>query len=177
MKLAMVGLGRMGFNMTLRLLKGGHRVVACNRSPEPVRRAVKAGALGAATLEEAVSKLAKPRVVWLMLPAGAPVQAAVLTLSNLLEPGDVVVDGGNSRFSDAAGHRLEFSKRGVAFLDAGVSGGVWGLKNGYCLMVGGEPKAFRKIEPALRTLAPKDGYALVGPSGAGHYSKMVHNGI
>jgi len=177
MQLAMVGLGRMGLNMTYRLLKGGHRVVACNRSPQPVRKAVKAGAVGSRSLEEAVSKLKPPRVVWLMVPAGAVTRAFVEKLSGLLQPGDLVIDGGNSHYVDDAENEGKLAAKGIRYMDAGVSGGIWGLKIGYCLMLGGDPKAFKRVESALKTLAPKDGYALVGPVGAGHYSKMVHNGI
>jgi 6-phosphogluconate dehydrogenase len=173
----MVGLGKMGMNMTRRLLQGRHQVVAFARSPGTVREAVRYGAVGACSLEDAVRRLKPPRVVWLMIPAGKPVQDSVALLSRLLSPGDVVVDGGNSHYKEDARNLEVLSARGVRYLDAGVSGGIWGLKEGYCLMVGGDPKTFKLLEPALKTLAPKEGYALVGPTGSGHYVKMVHNGI
>ncbi|MFH1723127.1 MAG: phosphogluconate dehydrogenase (NAD(+)-dependent, decarboxylating) [Elusimicrobiota bacterium] len=177
MRLAMVGLGKMGFNMTRRLLRGRHKVVAFARTRSSVSRAVRLGAQGAGSLEEAVSLLRPPRIVWLMIPAGGPVRDAVAQLAGLLERGDVVVDGGNSYYKDDAEHARVLAGKGVRFMDAGVSGGVWGLKVGYCLMVGGDKAAYRKLEPLFKTLAPRDGYARVGPTGAGHFVKMVHNGI
>jgi 6-phosphogluconate dehydrogenase len=177
MKLGFVGLGKMGANMVQRLLQGGHEIVAYARSEDSIREAESRGAGGARSLEELVGKLAPPRVVWLMIPAGKPVDDSVSQLSGLLASGDVIVDGGNSRFSDSARRAGELAARGIGYLDAGTSGGVWGLKNGYCLMVGGKAEHFRMVEPALATLAPKDGYAHVGQPGAGHYVKMVHNAI
>jgi 6-phosphogluconate dehydrogenase len=173
----MVGLGRMGLNMSVRLLRGGHQVVGFDPSASARSRAARSGTRQASSLEDMVRQLKAPRVVWLMIPAGKPVSDAVAALAGLLSPGDLVVDGGNSRYKDAARHSLALGRRGVAFMDVGVSGGIWGLKEGYCLMAGGSAKDFRRIEPALKTLAPKDGYALVGPTGAGHFTKMVHNGI
>ena len=167
MKLGIVGLGRMGGNMTERLRRAGHEVQTYNRS----------GAGTAASLEELVSQLDEPRVVWLMIPAGAPTEEAVTTLFGLVAPGDVIIDGGNSNFRDSQRRAAAAAERGIRFLDAGVSGGVWGLENGYCLMVGGDAGAVAVVEPVLRALAPKDGYAHVGPAGAGHFVKMVHNGI
>ena len=177
MKLGMIGLGRMGGNMTERLVAGGHQVVAHARSAESVAEAQRKGATGAHSLEEVVRKLDAPRVVWLMIPVGKPVEETIQSLRPMLSGGDVIVDGGNSRFSDSARRARDLSEAGLGFLDAGTSGGVWGLKEGYCLMVGGEEKFFRVVEPAFATLAPKEGYAHVGPSGAGHYVKMIHNAI
>ena len=177
MRLGFVGLGKMGGNMVRRLLADGHEVVAWARSVEAVDEAVGHGAVGAVSLEDVVARLDPPRVVWLMIPAGDAVESSIAALRPLLSAGDVVVDGGNSRFTDSARRAAELEAGGIGFLDAGTSGGVWGLKNGYCLMVGGRPEPFREVEPALRTLAPPDGYALVGPPGAGHFVKMVHNAI
>jgi 6-phosphogluconate dehydrogenase len=177
MKLGMIGLGRMGGNMTERLVAGGHQVVAHARTAESVAEAQRKGATGAHSLEEVVRKLDAPRVVWLMIQVGKPVEETIQTLRPMLSGGDVIVDGGNSRFSDSARRARDLSEAGLGFLDAGTSGGIWGLKEGYCLMVGGEEKFFRVVEPAFATLAPKKGYAHVGPSGAGHYVKMIHNAI
>jgi 6-phosphogluconate dehydrogenase len=177
MKLGFVGLGRMGANMVRRLLADGHEVVAWARSEESVKEAVSKGAVGAASLEDVASRLAPPRVVWLMIPAGDPVEQSIATLRPLLSAGDVVVDGGNSRFSDSARRAAELAKDDVGFLDAGTSGGVWGLKYGYCLMVGGRSDHFRVGEPVFKTLAPPEGYAHVGAPGSGHFTKMVHNAI
>jgi 6-phosphogluconate dehydrogenase len=168
MKLGMVGLGRMGANMTERLRKDGHTVETYARTA-PDRTA--------GSLVELASMLDQPRVVWLMIPAGTPTENAFQTLLPLLEDGDIVVDGGNSNFRDSQRRAAEAKKKGVFFLDTGVSGGVWGLKEGYCIMDGGEAEAFAQAEPIFKSLAPKDGYAHVGPSGAGHFVKMVHNGI
>ena len=177
MKLGFVGLGRMGGNMVRRLLKDRHEIVAFAQSAESVQRAASQGAVGASSLADLVSKLATPRVIWLMIPAGAPVDDSIATLRPLLARGDVIVDGGNSRFTDSARRARELGEAGIGFVDAGTSGGVWGLENGYCLMVGGAPEHVAAVEPALKTLAPPDGWAHVGPSGAGHYVKMVHNAI
>jgi 6-phosphogluconate dehydrogenase len=168
MKLGMVGLGRMGGNMTERLRRDGHEVETYARSA-PDRTAD--------SLVELASMLEQPRVVWLMIPAGDPTEHAFQTLLPLLEDGDTIVDGGNSNFRDSQRRAAQANGKGVYFLDAGVSGGIWGLANGYCIMVGGEDVAFQQVEPAFKTLAPEDGYAHVGPSGAGHFVKMVHNGI
>ncbi|HSS44143.1 MAG TPA: decarboxylating 6-phosphogluconate dehydrogenase [Thermoanaerobaculia bacterium] len=177
MKLGFVGLGKMGGNMVQRLLADGHQVVAYARSEDSIRQAESRGAVGARSLEELVGKLSPPRVVWLMIPAGKPVEEAVSTLRAKLSRGDTVVDGGNSRFSDSVRRAADLAAAGIGFLDAGTSGGVWGLKNGYCLMVGGKAEDFQRVEPALRSLAPREGYAHVGAAGAGHYVKMVHNAI
>ena len=177
MKLGFVGLGRMGGNMVRRLLEGGHEVVAWARSEDSVREAAARGAVAAASLEDVAAKLKSPRVVWLMIPAGDPVEKSVATLREVLSEGDVIVDGGNSRFSDSARRAAELEKQGIGFLDAGTSGGIWGYENGYCLMVGGRSDHFRKVEPAFQTLGPPDGYAHVGAPGSGHFVKMVHNAV
>ncbi len=177
MRVAMIGLGKMGLNMARRLLRGGHEVVASARSASSVEAAVAEGALPSTSLSDAVRQLSAPRVVWLMIPAGEPVSAAVRELADLLAPGDVVVDGGNSRYTDAAPRAALLAEKGIRYADAGTSGGIWGLTVGYCLMVGGEPDTFSVIEPLLATLAPPGGYLRTGPHGAGHYVKMVHNGI
>jgi len=177
MRIAMVGLGKMGLNMTRRLLRGGHEVVAFARSTASVEEASREGAVPAATLKEAVARLSSPKVVWLMVPAGAPVDENVDDLAGLLSEGDVVVDGGNSMYKDAARRAKRLGERGIRFLDAGTSGGIWGLSEGYCLMVGGDEDAFRLLSPVLESLAPPEGYAYMGPHGAGHFVKMVHNGI
>ncbi len=168
MQLGMVGLGRMGGNMRERLRRGGHEVIGYRRNPE-------IGDVG--SLSELVDGLAAPRTVWLMVPAGDPTERTIRELKGLLKEGDLIVDGGNSNFRDSMRRGAELEKQGLLFMDAGTSGGIWGLKIGYCLMVGGGDEAFRRVEPALETLAPKDGYAHVGPVGAGHFTKMVHNGI
>ncbi|GAC1660056.1 MAG: decarboxylating 6-phosphogluconate dehydrogenase [Candidatus Elarobacter sp.] len=177
MQLAMIGLGKMGANMTTRLVRGGHEVVAYDRDAAAVQRSTGDGATGASSLHELVSKLRPPRAVWIMVPAGAPTDSTIDDLLGLLEPGDVIIDGGNSRWTDGKERYARCKAKGVSFIDAGTSGGVWGLANGYCLMVGGDGDAVKRVEPIFLTLAPKDGYAHVGPSGAGHFSKMVHNGI
>jgi 6-phosphogluconate dehydrogenase len=167
MKLGMVGLGRMGGNMVKRLENDGHVVQSYSRS----------GGGTASSLEELVGQLEPRRAVWLMIPAGDPTEQAVQELLGLLDEGDVIVDGGNSNFKDSKRRAGVAAEKGIGYVDAGVSGGIWGLANGYCLMVGGEDDAVAVLEPALKTLAPEDGYAHVGPSGAGHFVKMVHNGI
>jgi 6-phosphogluconate dehydrogenase len=168
MRLGIVGLGRMGGNMAERLRRGGHEVETYARTA-PDRTAD--------SLVELATRLEQPRVVWLMIPAGEPTEMVCRTLLPLFEDGDVLVDGGNSNFRDSIRRSEEAGAKGVLYLDAGVSGGIWGLAEGYCIMVGGEAAAFRTVEPALVTLAPEGGYAHVGPSGAGHFVKMVHNGI
>lgn len=177
MQIGMVGLGRMGMNMALRLLRGRHRVVAYNRTPEKVKELAKKGAKGAYTLEELVAALKAPRHIWIMLPAGKPVDDTILKLKDLLKKGDTIIDGGNSFYKDDLRREQELRPLGIQYMDAGVSGGVWGLKAGYCLMIGGEKKDFRELEPVFKTLAPKEGYLYCGPAGAGHFVKMVHNGI
>ena len=177
MQIGMIGLGRMGMNMTRRLLKGRHAVVAYNRSPEPVRDAVKQGAKGAYSLEELVEKLKPPRAVWLMLPAGRPIDEHIERLSGLLQNGDIIIEGGNSFYKDDVRHKKELQPYGIHYMDVGVSGGIWGLTIGYCLMIGGDKKIYKYLEPVFKTLAPKDGYLYCGDTGAGHFVKMIHNGI
>ena len=177
MKLGFVGLGKMGGNMVRRLLADRHEVVAWARGEDSVKEAVSYGAVGATSLEDIVPRLSPPRVVWLMIPAGDPVESSIAALRPLLSKGDVIVDGGNSRFTDSARRAADLAKSGIGFLDAGTSGGIWGRQNGYCLMVGGEAAHFRTVEPAFKTLAPPDGYAHVGAAGSGHFVKMVHNAV
>ncbi|GAB4366396.1 MAG: decarboxylating 6-phosphogluconate dehydrogenase [Deltaproteobacteria bacterium] len=177
MRLAMVGQGKMGLNMTRRLLRGGHEVVALDRSRAAVEAAAREGAIPAFSLSEAVSRLSPPRIVWLMVPAGPPVDENVDRLGSTLSGGDIVVDGGNSLFKEAPRRAERLGGNGIRFLDAGTSGGIWGLAEGYCLMVGGDEEAYRIVSPILDTLAPPEGHAYVGPHGAGHFVKMVHNGI
>jgi 6-phosphogluconate dehydrogenase len=178
MQVGMIGLGRMGLNMALRLARGGHRVTAYNRTADKARElaAGEPGINAAATLAELALALEPPRVVWLMLPAEV-VDANLAALSRVLEPGDVVVEGGNSHFRDDPRRAALLAQRGLEYVDAGVSGGVWGLNEGYCLMVGGPAPAFALVEPLLATLAPVGGYLHTGPSGSGHFVKMIHNGI
>jgi 6-phosphogluconate dehydrogenase len=177
MKLAMVGLGRMGGNMVERLRLGGHDVVVYDRSADAVQRYVGMGATGAASMQELVAKLEQPRVVWLMVPSGDPTEQSILELKSLLAKGDIIIDGGNSNFHDTMRRGALLGEAGIEFIDSGTSGGIWGLKNGYCLMVGGSDDAVKHCESIFVTLAPPDGYAHVGPTGSGHFVKMVHNGI
>ncbi len=177
MDLGMIGLGRMGGNMSRRLLDGGHRVVGYDPGEEAVHELQSHGGEAAASLEDVVARLQPPRAIWMMVPAGDPVQATIDRLLPRLDKGDVLVDGGNSNYKDSMRRAAQVREAGIHFLDAGTSGGIWGLAEGYCLMVGGEPEAFALLEPALKTLAPPGGYLHVGPSGAGHFVKMVHNGI
>jgi 6-phosphogluconate dehydrogenase len=178
MRLGMVGLGKMGGNMVERLLGGGHEVVVHDLSAELTAKiGASPGASPASSLEDMVGQLAAPRVVWVMVPAGAPTEDTLQRLAAAMQPGDVLIDGGNSNFHDSKRRAAELAAKGIGFCDAGTSGGVWGLKVGYCLMVGGTPESVALCEPAFRTLAPTDGYLHVGPSGAGHFVKMVHNGI
>jgi 6-phosphogluconate dehydrogenase len=177
MKIAMVGLGKMGANMTERLLGGGHQVVAFDLSAEARQAAADKGAEPAASLEELAAKLSPPRAAWVMVPAGKPTDDTISALAELFDRGDVIVDGGNSNYKEAAPTAARLAEKGIGFVDAGTSGGVWGLKEGYCLMVGGTDEAVAVVEPAFLTLAPQGGYAHVGPVGAGHFVKMVHNGI
>ena len=177
MQIAIVGLGRMGGNMVKRLLQGGHSVVAYDRDAAAVATLVTEGATGASSLADLVGKMMAPRAVWVMVPAGVPTESTIQELSSLLSENDIVIDGGNSRFTDSVRHADELAKKKLRFLDAGTSGGVWGLQLGYCLMVGGDKSAYEAILPALQTLAPKDGLGYFGKAGAGHYCKMVHNGI
>jgi 6-phosphogluconate dehydrogenase len=177
MRLGMVGLGRMGGNMAVRLARGGHDVVGHTIGEEDLRRAEERGTRVAGSLQALVAELDPPRVVWLMVPAGEPTSSTIDLLADLLEAGDLVVDGGNSNFTDSLRRASQLDARGIAFVDAGVSGGIWGLEEGYCLMLGGPAEAVELLRPALDALAPEDGWAHVGPNGAGHFVKMVHNGI
>jgi len=178
MELGFIGLGRMGKNMVLRLLGGKHRIVAWDRSAEPVREVESKGATGAATPADLVSKLRDaPRAVWVMVPAGDPTEEVICGIAPLLAPGDTIIDGGNSYYKDSVRRASWLAERKIDFIDAGTSGGIWGLTVGYCLMVGGPEAACRRLEPLFRTLAPEEGYARVGGNGAGHFTKMVHNGI
>lgn len=177
MQLAMIGLGRMGGNMVQRLLQSGHDVLVYDQSATAVDAHVARGARGGHELTEIVRQLASPRIVWVMVPAGDAVERTLSQLAPQLAKGDIIIDGGNSNFRDSIRRAKELAAKGIEFLDVGTSGGVWGLTNGYCLMIGGGSSTFAHCEPIFRTLAPKDGYAHVGPSGAGHYVKMVHNGI
>jgi 6-phosphogluconate dehydrogenase len=177
LKIGMVGLGRMGANMTLRLIQHGHEVVAWDRNTEAVDGVKSEGADGVGSLEDLVHALDAPRAVWVMLPSGDPTELTIRALSALLEEGDTIIDGGNSNYRFAIEDAELLGQHGIDFIDAGVSGGVWGLKEGYCLMVGGKPEAVKRVEPIFLALAPEDGFAHVGPVGAGHFVKMVHNGI
>ncbi|WHZ25514.1 MAG: 6-phosphogluconate dehydrogenase, decarboxylating [Nitrospira sp.] len=177
MELGFIGLGKMGMNMVTRLRRDQHRVVVYDRSNELIKQAEGQGCVGSSSLSDLVGKLSVPRVVWVMVPSGAPTEETIQAVAALLQPGDIIVDGGNTRFHDDVRRAGELKKKGIHYVDAGTSGGIWGLKVGYCLMVGGEEAAVKRLEPALKTLAPEDGWAHVGAVGAGHYVKMVHNGI
>ncbi|MGE0355033.1 MAG: phosphogluconate dehydrogenase (NAD(+)-dependent, decarboxylating) [Gemmatimonadales bacterium] len=177
MQLAMIGLGRMGGNMVRRLRQGGHDVVVYDRNPEAAKDLVKLGAEAAGDLADLTRKLKGPRVIWVMVPSGKPVDDTIGALRAGLSKGDIIIDGGNSNFHDTLRRGQELRAAGIEFIDAGTSGGVWGLEIGYCLMVGGGDKAVKHCSAIFDTLAPKDGWAHVGPTGAGHYVKMVHNGI
>lgn len=180
MKMALVGLGKMGANMARRLSRGGVEVVGYNRSPAIVEElAAQEGLIPAGSLQEVVAKLAPPRLVWLMLPSGAPTEETMAELAQMLDRGDVIVDGGNSNYHETQRRGAMLAEHGIGFADAGTSGGVWGLDNGYCLMVGGDKEVIKRLEPALKILAPSadHGWAHVGPAGAGHFTKMIHNGI
>jgi len=177
MQVGMIGLGRMGMNMARRLLIGGHHVVVYNRTYEKVEQMEKEGAEGSKSLEELIQKLSMPRVVWMMYPAGELVDETVSILSSLLSKGDVIVEGGNSFYKDDIRRARMLKTLDIHYVDAGVSGGIWGLKVGYCTMIGGDEADFKHIEPLLKTLAPPDGYLYCGSTGAGHFVKMIHNGI
>ena len=179
MELGMIGLGRMGANMVERLLRGDHRVVVYDRNPEPVERLVEEGGAGASSVAALVEQLAQPRAIWLMLPAGDPVDQTIATLRPLLAEDDVIVDGGNSYYKDTLRRAAALEEHGLDFVDVGTSGGVWGLTEGYCLMIGGPSEVVGRLRPIFETLAPgpEVGWGRVGPTGSGHYVKMVHNGI
>ncbi len=177
MEVGFVGLGKMGMNTVARLRRDQHRVVAFDLDPAKRQELAALGAEGAASLEELVRRLAPPRAAWVMVPAGKPTEETITTLAQSMNADDTIIDGGNTNFHDDIRRAAELKKRAIHYLDAGTSGGVWGLKVGYCLMVGGEEAIFRRCEPLFKTLAPPNGYAYMGQSGAGHFVKMVHNGI
>jgi len=179
MKFGMIGLGRMGGNMVRRLLKGGHQVVVFNRSPGPVEEAAKDGAIPSTSVDDLISKLESPRVVWIMVPAGDATQAMIDNVASKLNPGDIIIDGGNSNYKDSIRRGEALKAKGLHFIDVGTSGGIWGITEGYSMMVGGENEAVARIHPLLETLAPAadQGWGHVGPTGSGHFVKMVHNGI
>jgi len=179
MELGMIGLGRMGGNMARRLLKGGHRLVVYDPLPQAVESLAGQGAIGANSIKDLADRLAKPRTVWLMVPAGNPTEETIRALCEELSQEDVIIDGGNSHYTDSMRRASYLLTKGIFFLDTGTSGGVWGLEEGYCLMVGGDQPTFKRLEPVFQTLAPSSstGYGWVGPSGSGHFVKMVHNGI
>src|SRR5512141_879510 len=195
MRLGMVGLGRMGANMTRRLMRGGHEVVVTDLSPDNVQKISGEGAVASGSLDDFVSKLGKPRIAWLMVPAGDPTEKTVQALAQKFQAGDILIDGGNSYFKDDVRRAKELKAKGIHYVDVGTSGGVWGLERGYCMMIGGPKEAVQRLDPIFKTLAPgkgdiprtpgreklggtaEDGYIHCGPSGAGHFVKMVHNGI
>jgi 6-phosphogluconate dehydrogenase len=195
MRLGMVGLGKMGANMTRRLMRGGHEVVVTDLSADNVSKIAGEGAVASASLDDFVSKLGKPRIAWLMVPAGAPTEQTVQALAQRMQAGDILIDGGNSYFKDDVRRAGELKKKGLHYVDVGTSGGVWGLERGYCMMIGGPKEVVQQLDPIFKTLAPgrgdiprtpgrekmpgtaEDGYIHSGPSGAGHFVKMVHNGI
>jgi len=177
MQLAMIGLGRMGGNMVRRLIQGGHELIVYDQNAEAVKAYVGKGVRKAENVADIARQLSPRRVVWVMLPAGAPVQSTIEQLVPRLSRGDIVIDGGNSNFRDSLRRAEALQAKGIEFIDVGTSGGIWGLEGGYCLMIGASPAAFRHCDPVFRTLAAPDGYAHVGPPGAGHYVKMVHNGV
>ena len=194
MRLAMIGLGRMGANIARRLMRGGHEVVAYNRSPEPVAALAREGAIPAASLADAAAQMTAPRIFWVMLPAGAPIEAAIRDIVAISYPGDIIIDGGNTFYKDDIRRAGAIAPTGRRYVDVGTSGGVWGLERGYCMMIGGDPETVAHLDPIFATLAPgaggiaqtrgRDpadratrGYIHAGPVGAGHFVKMVHNGI
>jgi len=177
MQIAMIGLGRMGMNMAKRLLLGGHEIIAYNRTSEKTDQIAAEGAVAAYSLKEVVENMTKPRVIWIMLPAGAVVDDYLKQLKDFLAPGDIVIDGGNTYYRDDIRRAEMLAGKDIRFMDAGVSGGIWGLKIGYCLMIGGEEEIYQYLDPVFKTLAPEEGYLYCGAVGAGHFVKMVHNGI
>ncbi|HEY3322573.1 MAG TPA: decarboxylating 6-phosphogluconate dehydrogenase [Planctomycetota bacterium] len=177
MELGIVGLGKMGGNMVVRLIQGGHKVVAYDRSPDAVNAAAANGAAPASSLKELVEELSAPRAVWVMVPDGAPTEETINGLVDHMASGDIIIDGGNSKFTDDVRRAKSLAEKGIEYMDVGTSGGVWGLKVGYCLMIGGEKEIFDYLEPIFKTLAPADGYGYMGSHGAGHFVKMVHNGV
>lgn len=177
MEIGIIGLGRMGAGMAERWVRGGHRVVGYNRSRGPVDELAAKGMVPAESVEDLVRSLAAPRAIWVMLPAGAVTESMITTLTTLLEPGDTIIDSGNTNFHDDQRRAAQLKAHGLNYIDQGTSGGIWGLENGFCLMVGGEQELVKRLEPAFLTLAPPGGYVHCGPVGSGHFVKMVHNGI
>ena len=177
MELGFIGLGKMGMNMVTRLQQGKHRVVAYDRTADLIKQAEGAGCVGAASLEDMVATLKAPRLVWIMVPSGAPTEETVSKVASLLSAGDIIIDGGNTNFHDDVRRAAELKKKNIHYVDAGTSGGIWGLKLGYCMMVGGDKAVIDRLAPIFKTLAPENGWAHMGSAGAGHYVKMVHNGI
>ncbi len=177
MELGFVGLGKMGMNMVTRLRRDQHRVVVYDRTTDLVKQAEGQGCSGASSLADLVSKLPAPRAVWIMVPSGAPTEETVQATAALLQAGDTIIDGGNTKYHDDVRRAAALKSKGIHYVDAGTSGGIWGLKVGYCLMVGGDTPVVKRLEPIFKTLAPENGWAHVGACGAGHYVKMVHNGI
>jgi 6-phosphogluconate dehydrogenase len=195
MRLGMVGLGKMGANMTRRLMRGSHEVVVTDLSADNVKKMAGEGAIASASLDDFVGKLSKPRIAWLMVPAGDPTEQTVQALAQRMQPGDILIDGGNSYFKDDVRRSTQLKEKGIHYVDVGTSGGVWGLERGYCMMIGGPKEVVQQLDPIFKTLAPgrgdiprtagrekmsgtaEDGYMHSGPSGAGHFVKMVHNGI
>jgi 6-phosphogluconate dehydrogenase len=177
MDIGIIGLGRMGAGMARRWLRHGHRVVVNNRSHDPIRELEKDGAVGAYDLQSLVDALPAPRAIWVMLPSGATTEAMIDNLSNLLSPGDTIIDSGNTNFNDDMRRAPVLAAKGINYIDQGTSGGIWGLELGFCLMVGGDTAVVKRLEPAFIDLAPKDGYLHAGPVGSGHFVKMVHNGV
>ena len=177
MELGFIGLGKMGMNMVTRLQQGKHRVVAYDRTADLIKQAESVGCVGAASLEDMMTRLKAPRIVWIMVPSGAPTEETVAKVASLLSAGDIIIDGGNTNFHDDVRRAAELKKKNIHYVDAGTSGGIWGLKLGYCLMVGGDKAVIDQLAPIFKTLAPENGWAHMGSAGAGHYVKMVHNGI
>jgi len=177
MDIGFIGLGKMGMNMVTRLSQGGHRVVAYDRSTTLITEAEGKGATASSSLEDMIAQLPRPRAVWVMVPSGQPTEDTVQHLRTILDDNDIVIDGGNTKFHDDVRRAANLQKRGIHYVDAGTSGGIWGLQIGYCLMMGGENEPVKRLSPILTTLAPENGWAHVGGHGAGHYVKMVHNGI
>ncbi len=177
MEIGMIGLGKMGMNMVLRLLEGGHRVVVFNRTVSKEEMVINKGAIGSNSVKEFAGKLTAPRVVWLMVPSGQPTDDMLNEVLQYTQKGDIIIDGGNSYYKDSIRRAKLCGEKGIKFMDCGTSGGIWGLKNGYCSMIGGEDETFKYCEPIFKTLAPENGYLHVGPHGSGHFVKMVHNAI
>ncbi len=195
MQLGMIGLGRMGANMVRRLIHGGHECVVFDQNPDSVKQLAKEGAIGGTSLDDFISKLLKPRVTWTMVPAGVPTEQTILALAERMEPGDIIIDGGNSYYKDDVRRAKTLKEKGISYVDVGTSGGIWGVERGYCMMIGGEEKIVNHLDPIFNALAPglgeisrtpgrekkrgtaEEGYLHCGPNGAGHFVKMIHNGI